>query len=408
MKNIPVSILKPGMIFTEPVYIDEDNFLVPPGIAIRQKDLSRLNAWSIQEVRTSGGLAKTPEAIAGAVAKQSHIRNAVNAPPGLEESQTVPDPAPEEGPGEFNAGEIQENKGTYREYTALIKRLDMVFSQASSGIALDAPVINKLTSQLLGAIRDERSRFAGYILGGKASGHELARSSVNSTILSAMIAQELNLPPHKVVKLITGALLHDLGMLRLPREILTKRGGLSQEELRLMHLHPLYTYRIIAKELNYPDDVGFVTLQHHERWDGQGYPAGISGENIDIGARILSVADTFEAIVSKKPCRNSMVGHEAMRALMSDNQSRFDPAVLKAFISIMRIYPVGSIVVLNDAAVACVTEVLPGASLRPKVRILIDKFGQKQQNGEILDLLTDKAHFISRALNPKDFTNKRA
>jgi HD-GYP domain-containing protein (c-di-GMP phosphodiesterase class II) len=406
MKDIPVSILKPGMIFTEPVYLDEDNLLVPPGVAIKQKDLSRLNAWGVKTVQTNGGLAKTPEAVAAAVAKQNHNKNAAAQTPPPEGSPSAP--APEEEPNEFDAREVQENKGTYREYTALIKRLDLVFSHVSTGIALDALTINELTSQLLGAIRDERGQFVGYILGGKVSGYELAKSSVNSAILSAMIAQELKLPPHKVMQIITGALLHDVGMLRLPKEILAKRGGLSQEEVKLMRIHPLHTYRIVSKELNYPDEVGFVALQHHERWDGQGYPAGISGENIDIGARILSVADAFEAMVSKRPYRNSMVGYEAMKALMSDNQSRFDPEVLKAFIAIMGIYPIGSIVVLNDAAVARVTEVLPGAPLRPKVQILLDKFGQKQPNGEILNLLNDKTHFISRALNPKELVNKRA
>jgi HD-GYP domain-containing protein (c-di-GMP phosphodiesterase class II) len=405
MKDIPVSILKPGMIFTEPVYIDEDNLLVPPGIAIKQKDLSRLAAWDIQSVQTNGGLAKTPETVAAAVAKQEHGK-------GYPEQNTAADskPAdmPEETPNEFDAEEIQENKGSYRQYTALIQRLDRVFSHVATGIALDALTINELTTQLLGAIRDERNQFVCYILGGKVSGFDLAKSSINSAILSAMIAQELKLPPHKVMKIITGAMLHDIGMLRLPKEILAKRGGLSLEEVKLMRTHPLHTYRIISKELNYPDEVGHVALQHHERWDGQGYPAGISGENIDIGARILSVADAFEAMVSKRPYRNSMVGYEAMKALMSDNQSRFDPDVLKAFIAIMGIYPIGSIVVLNDAAIARVTEVQPGAPLRPRVQILIDKFGQKQPKGEILNLLTDKTHFISRALNPKELVNKSA
>ncbi|MDR0730794.1 MAG: HD-GYP domain-containing protein [Treponema sp.] len=391
------------MIFTEPVYIDEDNLLVPPGVAIKQKDLTRLTGWGIEMVQTAGGLAKTPETIAAAVAKQEH--NVNNAPPPPPSSAV---PAPEEDLNEFDAREIQENRGSYQEYTLLIKRLDLVFSHAITGIALDAFIINELTSQLLSVIRDKRSQFVGFILGGKVNGYELAKSSVNSAILAAMIAQELKLPPHKVMKIITGALLHDIGMLRLPKEILAKRGGLSQEEVKLMHTHPLHTYRIVSKELNYPDEVGFVALQHHERWDGQGYPAGISGENIDIGARILSVADAFEAMVSKKPYRNSMVGYEAMKALMSDNQSRFDPDVLKAFITIMGIYPIGSLVVLNDAAVARVTEILPGAPLRPKVQILIDKFGQKQQNGELLNLLTDKTHFISRALNPNELVNKHA
>jgi HD-GYP domain-containing protein (c-di-GMP phosphodiesterase class II) len=400
MKDIPVNILKPGMIFTEPVFIDDDNLLVPPGVAIKQKDLVRLIAWGVLAVKTDGGLVKTPEALAAAVGKQSHGKNFKGG--------AAAAPEPEEAPNEFDAEEIQGNKGTYKEYTDLIQRLDVVFSHISTGITLDALAINELTVQLLNTLRGERRYFVGYILGGKVSGHEIAKSSVNSAIIAAMIAQELKLPPHKVMQIITGALLHDIGMLRLPKEILAKRGGLSQEEIRTMHTHPLHTYRIVSKELNYPDEVGFVALQHHERWDGQGYPSKISGENIDIGARILSVADAFEAMVSKKPYRNSMVGYEAMKALMSDNQSRFDPDVLKAFISIMGIYPIGSIVVLNNGAIARVTEVQSGAPLRPKVQVLINEQGEKQLGGGILNLLTEKNHFISRALNPKDLANKRA
>jgi HD-GYP domain-containing protein (c-di-GMP phosphodiesterase class II) len=409
-KDIPVSILKPGMIFTEPVYIDDDdNLLVPPGVAIKQKDLVRLITWGVLSVKTSGGLAKTPEAVTAAAAKQAHSKNFLKtAASGDSKAAGTSAADSEEEPNEFDAKEVQENKGSYREYAALIQRLDKVFSHISTGIALDALVINDLTSQLLNAIRGERGRFVGYILGGKIKGYEAAKSSVNSAVLSAMIAQELLLPPHKVMQIITGALLHDIGMFRLPKEILAKRGGLSPDEIQIMHGHPVYSYRIISKELNYTDSVGFVALQHHERWDGQGYPSNISGENIDIGARILSVADAFEAMVSKKPYRNSMVGYEAMKSLMSDNQSRFDPDVLKAFIAIMGIYPIGSIVVLNNGAVARVTEVQAGAPLRPKVQILIDQSGKKDQDRPPINLLAEKSFFIARALDPQDLAAKRA
>jgi hypothetical protein len=404
MKEIPVNILKPGMIFTEPVYIDSDNFLVPPGIAIRPKDLKRLVSWGIETVTTEGGLAKTPEAIAAAVAKQDHGKAAKRTKAG---GKAAPNPGPEEGPGEFVSKEVQENKGSYQEYTLLIQRLDTVFSHITGGIAPDSPTVNELASQLLNTIRGERGRFVSYILGGRVNGHDLTKSSVNSAILSALIAQELKLPPPKITQIVTGALLHDIGMLRLPKEITDKRGGLSQKEAQLMHTHPLHSYRII-KELNYPEDVGRVALQHHERWDGLGYPSQIAGEKIDSGARILSVTDAFEAMVSQKPYRNSMAGYEAIKALMSDAQSRFDAEVLKAFIAVMGIYPIGSIVVLNDGAVARVTEALSGAPLRPKIEILIDKLGQKQQGGAPLNLFTDKSRFIARALNPKELVNKRA
>jgi HD-GYP domain-containing protein (c-di-GMP phosphodiesterase class II) len=411
VKEIPVSILKPGMIFSEAVYIDDDNLLVPPGVAVKQKDLARLITWGILSVKTRGGLAKTPDAVARAVAKQEHSVNYMqNAAADFKTNTVSPslDAEPEEVPGEFDIQEIRENKGSYREYTALIQRLDRVFSHVSAGVALDTLTINDLTNHLLNAIRGERGRFVGYILGGKVSGCEMAKGSVNSAILSAMIAQELMQPPHKVMQIITSAVLHDIGMLKLPQEIFSQRGGLSPQEIRVMHTHPALSYRIISKELDYPDSVGIVVLQHHERWDGQGYPSGIAGENIDIGARILSVADAFQAMVSKKPYRNSMIGYEAMKVLMSDSQSRFDPSVLKAFIAIMGIYPIGSIVVLNDGVVARVMEVQSGTPLRPKVQILINQSGQKEQNGEIIDLLMEKNHFISRALNPKELANKFA
>jgi HD-GYP domain-containing protein (c-di-GMP phosphodiesterase class II) len=292
----------------------------------------------------------------------------------------------------------------------LIERLDAVFSSIGSGVSVEPRSIDNITSRLLQTIRDERDSIMGYILGGEVTGHELAKSSVNSAILSALIAAELKIPNHKVMHIITGALLHDVGMLRLPKEILDKKGGLSAAELQRMQAHPLYTYKIITKELLYPEDVGLVALQHHERWDGEGYPRRLAGIAIDLGARIVSVADAFEAMVSHKPYRNSMVGYQAMKNLLSDNSRRFDPDVLKAFIQTMGIYPIGSIVLLNNGAMGRVIEVHGEAPLRPRIRILADEFGKvfKQDEGELLDLLTEKGLFIAKALNPKELVKKNA
>jgi HD-GYP domain-containing protein (c-di-GMP phosphodiesterase class II) len=289
-------------------------------------------------------------------------------------------------------------------YMDLIERLDLVFSSIATGISVEARSIDNITARLLKAIREQRNSMIGYILGGEVSGWEMAKSSVNAAILSALTAVELKLPNHKVMQVIIGALLHDVGMLRLPKEIVEKRGGLSAPELQRIQAHPLYTYKIVSKELLYPDEVGIIVFQHHERWDGQGYPRRISGTTIDMGARIVSVADAFEAMVSQKPYRNSMIGYQAMKNLLSDNSRRFDPDVLKAFIQTMGIYPIGSIILLNNGALARVVDVKGTVPLRPKIRILIDEFGKafKQDEGEIFDLLTEKSLFIARAVDPKD------
>jgi HD-GYP domain-containing protein (c-di-GMP phosphodiesterase class II) len=415
MKKVAVSMLKTGMIFSEPVYIEGNNLLVPAGVAIRKKDIERLNSWGIEMVQTDGTplslqaakdkKAPTPAQDKAAAGENIGARTVVSNEAAAAQAR---EGVPKKKPSLVSLAEVQENKGAYRMYIDLIERLDQVFNSIAAGISVEARSIDNITSRLLQTIREQRDSIIGYILGGEVSGHEMAKSSVNTAILSALIAAELKLPNHKVMQVVTGALLHDVGMLRLPKEIVEKKGGLSAAELQRIQAHPLYTYKIVNKELLYPEDVGIVVLQHHERWDGEGYPRRISGAAIDTGARIVSVADAFEAMVSQKPYRNSMMGYQAMKNLLSDNSRRFDPDVLKAFIQTMGIYPIGSIILLNNGALARVVEVHGSTPLRPKIRVLIDEFGKafKQDEGDMIDLLTEKSLFIARAVDPKEVAKK--
>ena len=406
MKKIEVKTLTPGMVFSAPVYIEGNNLLVPAGIAIRKKDIDRLINWGYDVVSTDGEPVQPAAAEPVLEPVKEEIPEAVfedDALPGLSGG------AKKTAGNVLSLVDVQENKGAYRSYIDLIERLDSVFSNIGSGVSVEIRTVDNLTGRLLQAVRDERDHIIGFILGGEVHGHMLAKNSINTAILASLIAMELKFTHHKVMQIVTGALLHDVGMLRLPKEITDKSGGLSEAELQRMQAHPLYAYKIITKELLYPEDVGLVALQHHERWDGEGYPRRISGSDIEIGARIVSVADAFEAMVSEKPYRNSMMGYQAMKNLLSDNSRRFDPDILKAFIKTMGIYPIGSIILLNNGVIARVTEVQGDAPLRPKIRILIDEFGKmfRQDEGEVIDLLTEKSLFIARALDPKEISKGR-
>jgi HD-GYP domain-containing protein (c-di-GMP phosphodiesterase class II) len=363
MKKIPLASLKSGMIFSKPVYVDEDNMLVPANIAIREKDLRQLGSWGVKIVETDGVLV-SPK----------------------------PNPAPD----------------ITAVYADLVKKLNFLFMKIAAGNAVDLKLVDNLVAKLFQIFRNERNSIESFILGADSGGFEMAKSSVNSAILSVFIAQELKLPSKKIIQITVAALLHDVGMLRLPKELTGKRGGLSAAEIQAMQSHPVYTYQILTREIGCSEEIGRIAQQHHEHWDGRGYPGRIGGDSIDLGARILSVADAFEAMVSKKPYRNSMVGYEAMKNLLSDNQSRFDPAVLNAFVRIMGIYPIGSMVLLNNGSIGKVTEVRSEAPLRPKILILQDKEGKKQKNGEILDLLVEKTLFITRPLSQKEYPKERA
>jgi HD-GYP domain-containing protein (c-di-GMP phosphodiesterase class II) len=365
--------------------------LVPEMAALRQRDIDFLFTLGIDEVSTEGTVLSADQ-----IPKPKTVQvRKIMEPISLKKI----------GPINLTINDVEQNTGPYRAYKNLIEKLAAIFTGIKSGMDVEMRAVNNIGLQLLQDLRDYPDNFVDYILGGEVSGHELAKSSVNTAILSALTAQELKLPNHKINNIVAGALLHDVGMLRLTKGITEKKGALSDAELEQIKTHCLHTSRIVSKELIGPKEVNLIALHHHERWDGRGYPDRLAGEAIDLGARIVSVADAFEAMVSKKSYRNSMIGYQAIKNLMADNASRFDPAVIKAFTRIMGIYPIGSIILLNDGSVARVTSVHSDAPLRPVINMLADNTGKvfKQGEGAVIDLLSDKTLFIKTAVDPKEF-----
>ena len=392
MNIIKSKMLKPGLVFSAPVYTEDKNILVPANVPLRQKDIDLLTAWNIAFVRTEG-----------------EIISSIPEPEEEPEAPSYKEATTARGEAiKFSISDVQQNTGPDRAYKNLIEKLDSVFAGINADVDVEMRIVDNICAQLLQDLRDYRDSFIDYILCGEITGHELAKSSVNTAILSALTAQELKLPNHKILHIVAGALLHDVGMLRLSKGILEKKGGLSDAELEQVKSHTLHTSKILSKELFSPREVNITALQHHERWDGKGYPDHILGPAIDIGARIVSVADAFEAMVSKKAYRSSMVGYQAIKNLMADNSRRFDPAVISAFTKLMGIYPIGSIVQMNNGSLARVLKVHPDTPLRPTIQMLMSETGKvyKPGEGKILDLLKDKTLFIKTAVDPVEFAKR--
>ena len=394
MNNIDTSTLLPGQVFSAPVYFD-GKLLVNANIPLKQKEIDLLINWGIKTVSTEGQIVKNEET----------KKTPVTSPEELPLNEFLQ--APKKETIRFTIIDVQQNTGPYRAYKALIEKLSAIFTGIKNGVDVEMRAINNIGIQLLQDIREHPNNFVDFIIGGEVAGHELAKSSINTAILSALTAQELKQPHHKINNIIAGALLHDVGMLRLSKGITEKKGGLSEAELEQIKSHPLHSSKIITKELFGQHEVNVIALQHHERWDGKGYPDHVLGPAIDIGARIVSVADAFEAMVSKKSYRNSLGGYQAVKNLLADNARRFDPAVIMAFTKVMGIYPIGSIVRLNDKSVARVKRVHTDAPMRPVVEIVMDKYGKIISPREIptVDLLEDKTLFIKQAIDPTEFNN---
>src|SRR5208283_5016600 len=141
------------------------------------------------------------------------------------------------------------------------------------------------------------------------------------------IAKELNLNADEIDALRAAAILHDIGKLAVPEHIISKPGKLTAEEFEKMKIHPVVGAKILER-VKFPYPVASIVRSHHEKWDGSGYPNGLVGEAIPIGARILSTVDCLDALASDRQYRKALPLDEAMAKVASEAGAAFDPRVV--------------------------------------------------------------------------------
>ena len=150
-------------------------------------------------------------------------------------------------------------------------------------------------------------------------------------VYAAGIARQLGMPDNDIQGVKTAALLHDIGKLAVPEHILSKPGPLTQEEFQKIKIHPQIGAEIISG-VPFPYPVAPLILSHHERWDGKGYPSGLKGDEIPLGARILSVVDYFDALMSERPYHKAIQPEEALDLLKRESGKALDPGIVNTFI----------------------------------------------------------------------------
>jgi HD-GYP domain-containing protein (c-di-GMP phosphodiesterase class II) len=164
-------------------------------------------------------------------------------------------------------------------------------------------------------------------------------TGVHSTRLAEWglrVARDLGVPENFMPDMEMGALLHDIGKIGVPDGILNKPGRLTPEEFEIVKRHPEFGWTVI-RNLPGLEQTSLYVLHHHENFDGTGYPAKLKGSEIPIGARIVSVIDAFDAMVSSRPYRQGLPVAEAIRRLHESSGTQFDPAVVKSFVSIAEV-----------------------------------------------------------------------
>lgn len=153
--------------------------------------------------------------------------------------------------------------------------------------------------------------------------------------LAVGLARAVSISDDELDGIYIGAVLHDIGKIAVPTEILMRTHPLTEEEWALIKRHPLDGAKIISS-VRFPWDVKSLILQHHERFDGTGYPAGLRGEQIILSARIFSVVDAFEAMTSDRPYRRALQEEKALDEITGNAGTQFDPDIARTFAELRR------------------------------------------------------------------------
>lgn len=210
---------------------------------------------------------------------------------------------------------------------------------------------------------------------------------VNVCILSLALGRAIGLPRERAIALGIGGLLHDVGKVRVPQDVLQHDGALDEEQWRLVQRHPVDGAGLILVTTGDPMNVALsVVLEHHSAFDGSGYPSLSGRRGPSLPARLVAVADSFDALTSKRSYRKPEERRQALSLLQAGAGRAYDPRVVRTFVRLLGVFPVGSLVQLSAGEIAVVVRNHERLLARPTVRLVLDPHGDPVKEPLEIDL----------------------
>lgn len=217
--------------------------------------------------------------------------------------------------------------------------------------------------------------------------------SVGVATLSILLGVASGMSRTALYRLGMGALLHDIGKVFIPKEIVLKPGPLTDEEYEEMKRHSQLGYDYLRQYWGGPMESTVAVLTHHERYDGSGYPLGLSGDKQPLEAKIVALSDVYDAMTSERSYRSAIPPSEAIEHIMGNSGTMFDPRLVSIFIGKIVPYPIGSRVYLSNGQHAIVVGNHVDSLMRPKVKRLRMDEQRTSADDEVMDLLNDPAYW---------------
>ncbi len=247
--------------------------------------------------------------------------------------------------------------------TRVAEGIQFIYSNTESKELADAT--NNIASNLMNAI-NSTDAIAVDISALKTSDEYTFKHSVDVATMSMVLAKQQGLSQKQIYEIGVAGLLHDIGKTKIPLDILNKPARLTDEEFAVMKQHPVFGYRMIKDRDEFSNEICMAVLQHHEKMNSKGYPVGFPSDKITQYARILTIADIYDALVTERPYKSAFSQCEAVEMIMSMT-GELDLTAMKSFLESMILYPVDSIVELSNGEKAKVVKNNPHYILRPTV-----------------------------------------
>ncbi|GGC64847.1 HD-GYP domain-containing protein [Marinobacter halophilus] len=276
-------------------------------------------------------------------------------------------------------------------------------SNVKMGAAVDVAPIHQLADELQNSVL--RNANALSCLGRiREKDNYLLEHSVNLSVLMSLFGNYRKLSSDVLHQTIVGALLHDLGKILTPDDILHKPGRLSPEEFEVMRLHARHSRDILASTEGIGEITVITAAQHHEKMDGSGYPEGLKGDEITEYGRMVAITDVYDAITSDRVYHKGMTPTQGLKKLLEWSGDHLDPMLVKQFIRCIGLYPVGSLVLLESGRLGVVIETNEQDQRLPVVRVMYHTRFRLPIKVETIDLArAGNQDRILRAVDPEEY-----
>jgi putative nucleotidyltransferase with HDIG domain len=265
------------------------------------------------------------------------------------------------------------------------KYIDQALEDVRLGASVDTKTAKTIVSALVDNIVTNRDA-SMWLTQLKKRDEYTAIHSVNVCILSISFGRSLGLSKQELNVLGLGALLHDLGKMKTPLEVLNKPGKLTEEEFEFMRAHPGQGYELLKNDRNIPPEALDIVLAHHERLNGKGYPDGRDEAAIPYFTRIVTITDVYDAVTSDRVYHDGMTPHDALKNMYKWMPGNFDQQLMETFIKTIGIYPIGSIVEFKSGHIGMVAKINDHQKLKPVVMLLLNRYKEPYPARKMINL----------------------